>query len=1368
MAQTPINSMDIGLQALQPRVTASTSNFISLAANSLEFVYGAANEAAPSVINIKAQLSGVLRGTVTFVVTGLKAGTNLVLDSTDKNILLLDPASFEAYSVTVTAKLTFGNVEYISSPISISKRYTSILTRITRAYDSVRSLADGSGYTLPTRANTLELFNGTNKLTTDVKYGFQSTSNTSVTVDGLTLSVDPNTGELTLSGTTWDKDSTSFNLTATFGLSVYSSTYTITKIREGSTAKLLDPAPTPVGVTITAGFNYVFIECGTPDYATGHGHDKTQVYAQEYSSTITPLIGDTARTKLVTEFKGTVGSFNAKPNTAYRIWLKWVTNDGVASVNPYPTEIVNNVLTQVLGGYAVTTGADVSKVVDALTGPDKPFVILTEAEAAAKSITDGVTYTAGTYSTQSFIKTAQIGTAQIKTAAITNAKIADLSANKITTGILKVGTEISSNGFVAGSTGWIIKANGTAEFSAASIRGKLTANNIDGTGLSIKNAVTGETILDAGVSIQEQIKPYSLAAGTSINLDPTCSSITAWNKDYIKTITGGITGNKVLSDNAGAALLEGITTAKAFKINYDPQKRYQLSALIRKTGTLVGSGDVHIGLLEFDQTEQPRYDWGGFLGKKIPVSDLTTSFKRYYAYFAPGDLNAQTSRISVHAVLGYPNTGDASTLVQIQDIKLEDITLGHRVQYSAVNTAAVDATDKVDFTQNYLEGNMGKNSWVVRRYSTTPTENTVPVYSQYTSVSPVQTILLEDTDVFTGSTLFGSYNNYFASATTNVYCENPITWSTKVTSSVPYNILINGTSANSSTTSTSLKDVTLNFPKGWSVLEIVWTKLISSDSFRFSSAIASKSQITPGPITEMWALVGGGMSSITTTASAAQTAVWENVKSIPYDKILSNDATTTLGFNPSFEQWQGQYPLNWQNWTGSPPTKEVADTRFGSYGVKFVVTTENNVGITRTSSWASAPMAANTFVAGTVDLKITQKVSGGLPGMLVRLFTNTSLTTYVDTKVQANALFNDWQRLAFTARTDVDQQIYGIQVFLMGSWDSFTGGVFRGTVIFDGLTFSFFDNTIDNKTIKVNSTTGALEGTGTTSTVIVDNTKVVVGGANLMRNSNRFVVGNTTGWTAENSSTAVSISSAIPYGSYNTLQIVGNSSSQGVYNNNVMRLKADTEYTVSATVKGTGNIPTGSNSTLHVRVWTAPEDIAAGNIYKATILNYDTAVTTSWKTIYQTFKTPASSNPVYCRFYFYPITNAQINALFIKLEQGNKVTDWIPSSDEVGETIEQIPVINTKFTRTVKNNEANILAAADGFTIQTPNYTQGNGLILNAGGIIGKKSGNTTFAIDATTGEATFSGTITASLLQDAANGNFIIDLNNKFISISI
>jgi hypothetical protein len=527
--------------------------------------------------------------------------------------------------------------------------------------------------------------------------------------------------------------------------------------------------------------------------------------------------------------------------------------------------------------------------------------------------------------------------------------------------------------------------------------------------------------------------------------------------------------------------------------------------------------------------------------------------------------------------------------------------------------------------------------------------------------------------------------------------------------------------------------------------------------------MASKSQISPGVITEMWALVGGGVSSITSTASAASTAVWDSVTNIPYNKILSNDASTTLAFNPSFEVWQGQYPLDWTNWNGNPPDKEVQDTRFGSYGVKYTVTTQNNVGITRTSSWANAPMALGIFVAGTVDLKITEKVSGGLPGILVRLFTNAALNTYVDTKVQANALFNEWQRLAFSARTGITEQIYGIQIFVLGSWDSFTGGAFRGTVIFDGITFGFFDTTIDNKAITVDGA-GVLKGTGAVD-VIVDNTKVLVGGQNFIRNGSLFAAGLTTGWSAFNSNVTLSINSTDKkYGDYNTLQMIGNATGSKVFSNYVMRLKPDTEYTISATVKGSVAVSSNSNTTLFVEVW---RDEALTNFNQQTILNYDTGVTTSWKQIYQTFKTPASNNLVYCRFYFNPIQNLQLNALFIKLEQGNKVTDWVQSTAEIDGVINT--VTNTLVGKVLKNNEANILAASDGFTIQTPNYnSKGTGLLLNAGGIIGKKDNTTTFAIDATTGEATFRGTITASLLQDTASGNFIIDLANKYISISI
>lgn len=48
-----------------------------------------------------------------------------------------------------------------------------------------------------------------------------------------------------------------------------------------------------------------------------------------------------------------------------------------------------------------------------------------------------------------------------------------------------VNSIIQSNGYVAGSTGWAIKGNGTAEFANTSIRGTITANAVTTTGLTI-------------------------------------------------------------------------------------------------------------------------------------------------------------------------------------------------------------------------------------------------------------------------------------------------------------------------------------------------------------------------------------------------------------------------------------------------------------------------------------------------------------------------------------------------------------------------------------------------------------------------------------------------------------------------------------------------------------------------------------------------------------------------------------------------------------------------------------------------------------------------------------------------------------------
>ncbi|NBS86450.1 MAG: hypothetical protein EBS58_07185, partial [Micrococcales bacterium] len=68
--------------------------------------------------------------------------------------------------------------------------------------------------------------------------------------------------------------------------------------------------------------------------------------------------------------------------------------------------------------------------------------------------------------------------------------------------------------------------------------------------------------------------------------------------------------------------------------------------------------------------------------------------------------------------------------------------------------------------------------------------------------------------------------------------------------------------------------------------------------------------------------------------------------------------------------------------------------------------------------------------------------------------------------------------------------------------------------------------------------------------------------------------------------------------------------------------------------------------------------------------------------------------------------------------------------------------------------------ATNQVSFKTSQYDLGSGLVITNTGILGKKSGITTFAID-TNGDATFTGVVTASEIFTAASGNRI-ELNKK------
>lgn len=94
----------------------------------------------------------------------------------------------------------------------------------------------------------------------------------------------------------------------------------------------LTPPPTPSGVTVTAGLDFVFITTAAPTFTQGNGYARTRVYGAKYpGSGSLPTFASAA---LQHEFVGQVGSFASELGTQWHIWVTWLTNDAVESVTP--------------------------------------------------------------------------------------------------------------------------------------------------------------------------------------------------------------------------------------------------------------------------------------------------------------------------------------------------------------------------------------------------------------------------------------------------------------------------------------------------------------------------------------------------------------------------------------------------------------------------------------------------------------------------------------------------------------------------------------------------------------------------------------------------------------------------------------------------------------------------------------------------------------------------------------------------------------------------------------------------------------------------------------------------------------------------
>ncbi|WP_418131474.1 phage tail tip fiber protein [Variovorax sp. 278MFTsu5.1] len=258
----------------------------------------------------------------------------------------------------------------------------------------------------------------------------------------------------------------------------------------------LPPPPQPTGLTITVGSGVIFLEWSGNQYP---GHAYTEIYrAGTNDFTLASQVGQT-QGSLYVDAVG-VGS------AAYFYWVRFVNVAG--RKGPLNDQ----------AGKPAQTALSVAALLDAITeaaeNPDAPFTkmavraglfyVANENSSApmfsvvtAPIMNNGVEVPVGVYMADAWVKNGTITNAKIGNLAVDDAKISELSVSKLKAGSIAVGQWIGSQGYIGGSSGWRINADGTAEFNNVVIRGTVYASagsfagSISGATGNFRGQVTG-------------------------------------------------------------------------------------------------------------------------------------------------------------------------------------------------------------------------------------------------------------------------------------------------------------------------------------------------------------------------------------------------------------------------------------------------------------------------------------------------------------------------------------------------------------------------------------------------------------------------------------------------------------------------------------------------------------------------------------------------------------------------------------------------------------------------------------------------------------------------------------------------------------
>ncbi len=173
-----------------------------------------------------------------------------------------------------------------------------------------------------------------------------------------------------------------------------------------------------------------------------------------------------------------------------------------------------------------------------------------------------------------------------------------ISFQKIITGALQVGQDISSPDFIAGTSGWIIRGDGTAEFNGVVIRGTLDADDITAGTLTADRLILGSSdnlVQNPGIETGLLAPHAAVAGGGSWAAHST--TVRSGGKSALFNPSGQTTAGELQLNGARAS-----TGSLEKHVACGEGETFYFSCYVRPSGTGPWN-DVQIRLGWHDETE---------------------------------------------------------------------------------------------------------------------------------------------------------------------------------------------------------------------------------------------------------------------------------------------------------------------------------------------------------------------------------------------------------------------------------------------------------------------------------------------------------------------------------------------------------------------------------------------------------------------------------------------------------------------------------------------------------------------------------------------------------------------------------------------